>query len=313
MDRYTAWRHVPDHLKTKTSLGRMGLKLSPDQEPAAIKTHWYYSISDYYLYEVSEAIPKRKLTQKQLDALAAARLKGRTCSRCGTVKRHHSYLNCRNGGIRLCDGCQYEVMINAARNSAIEWSRDFLAIEEVLILDTETTGLDDEQDEIIQLGIIDLQGNILFDSFFRPAVEVTPGASAVHGLTDEDLQGAPLFSKCYNEIVTIINGRPVLIYNADFDERLFMATINRYSLPYPSWFTTEFGYTGPPNWYCVMRQFARFYGEWSDYHRSYTWKSLAFAADYFGLSVEAKHEATADCLATLGVVRGMAGSEKRVK
>ena len=90
----------------------------------AIKTHWHYAIKDYYLYAVSEAVPKRKISQKQQEVLAAGA---------------------------------------------------------ALILDTETTGLGDE-DEVIQLGIVDLEEWVLFNSLFRPTIEVSPGALAVHGI-----------------------------------------------------------------------------------------------------------------------------------
>ena len=49
------------------------------------------------------------------------------------------------------------------------------------------------------------------------------------------LRAAPTFSQRYEEIAAIIDTRPVLIYNADFDERLIVATIKRHGLPEPPW------------------------------------------------------------------------------
>lgn len=37
-----------------------------------------------------------------------------------------------------------------------------------IVIDTETTGLDPEKDELLQVSIIDDEGNVLFNSLFRP-------------------------------------------------------------------------------------------------------------------------------------------------
>lgn len=54
--------------------------------------------------------------------------------------------------------------------SPYEWARSVLIgrINNCVILDCETTGLGD-QDEIIQLAIIDMRGNILFNSLIKPS------------------------------------------------------------------------------------------------------------------------------------------------
>ena len=65
------------------------------------------------------------------------------------------------------------------------------------------------------------------------------------------------------------------------------------------------------SWRCAMEAFAEFYGDWSPYHRSYTWLPLSAAAEYFGLPIEAAHDVIGDCRMTLGVVKGMAESKPR--
>ena len=54
-DVYEKWTDVPVHLKTKTSLSRLGL-YSPGKEKAIIKTKY----GDYSLYDVNEALSKVK-------------------------------------------------------------------------------------------------------------------------------------------------------------------------------------------------------------------------------------------------------------
>ena len=36
------------------------------------------------------------------------------------------------------------------------------------IVDTETTGLDNTQDEILQVSIIDLEGSVVYNKYFKP-------------------------------------------------------------------------------------------------------------------------------------------------
>ena len=37
-----------------------------------------------------------------------------------------------------------------------------------IVIDTETTGFNAKTDELLQVSIIDTDGNVLFDSFFKP-------------------------------------------------------------------------------------------------------------------------------------------------
>src|SRR5207249_12089207 len=59
------------------------------------------------------------------------------------------------------------VYVSEARQDVITWARQVVEESETLILDTETTGLDDD-DEVIQLAIIDMQGNVLLDTLAKP-------------------------------------------------------------------------------------------------------------------------------------------------
>jgi len=72
-----------------------------------------------------------------------------------------------------------------------------------VILDTETTGLDSDA-EIIELPIIDLDENILFNSLIRQENPVTAEAIAVHGISDDMLVGAPVWPSVWTKIKRIL-------------------------------------------------------------------------------------------------------------
>ena len=56
----------------------------------------------------------------------------------------------------------------------------------------------DANDEAIQVGIIDLDSNVLLNTLFRPTVLVAPEARSVHGITDKELIDASHFSDLYD-------------------------------------------------------------------------------------------------------------------
>lgn len=156
--------------------------------------------------------------------------------------------------------------------------------DKILILDSETTGL---YGEIIELAIIDLEGNVLFNSRFYPKSEIEPGASAVHGITREMLEGEPTWPDLWPEIEAILYAaRLVLIYNADFDIARISTTnmVHRLEERFP--YRAE----------CLMELYARWYGEWNAYRRSYRWQKLGGG-----------HSALEDCQAALRKLQQMAG------
>ena len=99
------------------------------------------------------------------------------------------------------------------RNYAIEWAKDILANKDkFLILDTETTGLDDA--EIVQIGIIDIDGNILLDSLVKPSISIPSEVSEIHKITDDMVVNSPTFPELYFRIKEILSNKQVIIYNA---------------------------------------------------------------------------------------------------
>ena len=63
--------------------------------------------------------------------------------------------------------------------------------ERKLILDTETTGLNYNEDKIIEIGIVELIDNVLTSNFFHvyinPQRTISSSAQKVHGLTNQFL------------------------------------------------------------------------------------------------------------------------------
>lgn len=288
MDKYSNWQDVPANLKTKTALKQMGLKLKRGQQPVAVKTHWDYKIPDYDLYEVSDAVPNI-ITDKQKAAIEKAKaesLKKRTCMRCGYVQelgRHYRNKPYVSGG--LCPRCREYVEHENDKNEASEWSQAILQRDDVLILDSETTDLDGE---IIELAIINLKGETVYNRRFNPLTPISAGAQAVHGISTEMLANEPRFAA---EWVTIhdhlTQAGLVLIYNAAFDLARLRTTCKLHGVDIPNIKTD-----------CIMEWYAQWCNQWSDYHKSYRWQKL-----------NGEHDALGDCRAALACLKEMAAND----
>lgn len=74
-----------------------------------------------------------------------------------------------------------------------------------IVLDTETTGLNAAEDELLQVSIIDEEGNVLFDSYIRPT-QHTEWAEAEHinHITPEMVADAPIIAEVMPEITDIL-------------------------------------------------------------------------------------------------------------
>lgn len=61
-----------------------------------------------------------------------------------------------------------------------------------MILDTETTGLDYD-DKIVEIAVIDLDGNVLINTLVDPNKAIPKEATEIHGIANKMVENAPLF------------------------------------------------------------------------------------------------------------------------
>jgi DNA polymerase-3 subunit epsilon len=164
--------------------------------------------------------------------------------------------------------------------------------------DSETTSLDGQ---IIQWAVCAPDGTVLSSGYVRPTEEITEGARAVHGISDELLADKPTFDEIADQIWALIDGKTVVIYNADFDISRLYTSLS----PYADWRDPENPWTKRQRWllydvkrYCAMGAFATIYGEVHSYFRSYTWQTLGTACAYFDIDLDQAHDAAGDAQAT---------------
>ena len=91
-----------------------------------------------------------------------------------------------------------------------------------VVLDTETTGLKvAEGHRIVEIGCIELNDLIptknKFHCYLNPERKVSEDAFKVHGYSDEFLSTQKKFSEIVNNFLKFIDGKRLVIHNADFD------------------------------------------------------------------------------------------------
>lgn len=173
---------------------------------------------------------------------------------------------------------------------------------EKIILDTETTGLNND-DEIIEICLIGLDGNILLNTLIKPTKPIPEHASRIHGIYDKDVEDAPLWSDVYQDFINIIKDKEVNIYNGDFDIEMINNTSDKYKLKNilhinymdkASSYFNEFEYS---NYHCVMLEYADIWGDFHEYYGNNRWQRLSDAAEQQSIDISdlTTHRAYADC------------------
>ncbi len=91
-----------------------------------------------------------------------------------------------------------------------------------VVLDTETTGLSiKEGHKIVEIGCLELENLIptknKFHSYLNPERKVSETAFKIHGYSDEFLSKQKKFSEIVEDFLNFINGKRLIIHNAEFD------------------------------------------------------------------------------------------------
>lgn len=244
LTKYSWWgesNEPPEHLKTKKQLGELGL--SPLKPSGIIETRKY----DVLLYDINNPEcyrPKRKSTPKQLEILAANRLKAQ-------IKRDYQEWYREVG------------FIERDRVSAVIWAREQLSQNDWVILDTETTGLYDA--EIVEIAVINCVGEALLNTLVKPSIPIPAEVTEINGITDALVADTPTFPEVYPRIDAALKDKRALIYNSAFDIKILNYCCQLHSLP--CLMLTKRSD-------CLMEWVAQWRGNWSNYYKDYRYLSL---------------------------------------
>lgn len=169
------------------------------------------------------------------------------------------------------------------------------SLDDVVVFDTETTGLDPYGgDEIVSIGICDGHGNKLFYSLVKPTRKRGwKEAEAIHGISPQDVKDAPKIKQIADEIRSHILGDKLVVgYNVEYDLMMLDAAGVIDGMP--------------PARFDVMRQYAMVHGTSpARYGREgYQWSKLTECASYYGYRFTA-HNSLEDSVAAAHCYRSM--------
>ena len=111
--------------------------------------------------------------------------------------------------------------------------------DDYIVLDTETTGLPDENDppDIVTLGITVVRHREIAESVefkTRPQKNISEEAQSIHGITNEKAAEFESFDAQWNQIAEYFKDQLVVIHNASFDWPILLEHVARYGLTIPS-------------------------------------------------------------------------------
>ena len=169
------------------------------------------------------------------------------------------------------------------------------SLDDVVVFDTETTGLDPYGgDEIVSIGICDGHGNKLFYSLVKPTRKRGwKEAEAIHGISPQDVKDAPKIKQIADEIRSHILGDKLVVgYNVEYDLMMLDAAGVIDGMP--------------PARFDVMRQYATVHGTSpARYGREgYQWSKLTECAAHYGYTFPA-HNSAEDAVAAAFCYRSL--------
>jgi DNA polymerase III epsilon subunit family exonuclease len=118
-------------------------------------------------------------------------------------------------------GPRARVPLSDALPGRVRLRREVAPPDAYAIVDVETTGTDPAVDEIVSLAIVRLDPDgaetARFATLVRPSRPIPAEATAVHGITDDDLAHAPAFRDLAPTVLGLLDGAVFGAHNAAFD------------------------------------------------------------------------------------------------
>ena len=99
-----------------------------------------------------------------------------------------------------------------------------------IALDLETTGLDFENDEIIEVALERFENGEPVESkdfLIKPKQTLRPFIATLTGISDADLKDAPDFASVAGQIRQFIGDYPLVAHNAQFDSKFLKNTFGK--------------------------------------------------------------------------------------
>jgi len=157
------------------------------------------------------------------------------------------------------------------------------SLDNYIVIDLETTGLSPQQNTIIEIGAVRVEGGEVvdvFDTLIDPEVKISSTITNITGITNNMLKGKPTLSYVLPQLLSYIDDNVIVAHNAHFDINfLYEGCLREAS----SVFANDF--------ICTMRISRRLFRQ----HRHHRLSDLV---ERFGISDIVEHRALSDAAKT---------------
>jgi DNA polymerase-3 subunit epsilon len=138
------------------------------------------------------------------------------------------------------------------------------------------------KDRIVEIAIVDDEGDVLLETLVNPQIPISPGARNIHGISAADVRYAPTLEGISDLITASVREKIVVIYNAEFDLRFIpLEIISKMKAVF-----------------CCMKAYAELKGQWNPRFGNYRWFSLDAALRQIGSKRSgSSHRALSDAAA----------------
>lgn len=174
------------------------------------------------------------------------------------------------------------------------------------VIDLETTGLRLD-DEIVAMAVVNDVAQVVLNTrvWLKHSSKLNrigkngQSAGDIHGLTAEDLITAPPLAELWGELADRLDGRIIVGYNVRFDLQMLDRNLSNDELPLPVFCAV----------WDVAQLVAEFIGNWNEKRGWFEMIKLEEACAIFGVPLDDAHDACADAIATLKLLKAMADAD----
>ena len=116
----------------------------------------------------------------------------------------------------------------------IELNKEKKLVDDYIVFDLETTGLNYWEHKIIEIGALKYRHNELVDEFsvlINPECEIPEIITDITGLSAQDLENKPTIKEVLPEFIAFIEDLPLIAHNSSFDLGFIEENIKKLNIP----------------------------------------------------------------------------------
>lgn len=108
-------------------------------------------------------------------------------------------------------------------------------VNDITVLDFETTGFSPVEDEIIQIGAIKYRDELEVDRFscyVKPLNPIPPKITKITGITNKMVAEAPFIENVLDDLKQFLENETIVAHNASFDMKFLLENFDRHGIDY---------------------------------------------------------------------------------